>query len=85
MSKKGVFLVALLFGSMMFLSGCSSNASDEEMTRLNNLKAQNADMEKQISAKNSEKADLQKQIADRDAKLKQCQADQDEAKKALGK
>jgi septal ring factor EnvC (AmiA/AmiB activator) len=85
MSKKGVFLVALLFGGMMFFAGCNNNASDEEMTRLNNLKAQNADMEKQINAKNSEKNDLQKQIADRDEKLKQCQADQDEAKKALGK
>jgi peptidoglycan hydrolase CwlO-like protein len=85
MSKKGVFLVALLFGGMIFFAGCSNNATDEEMTRLNNLKAQNADMEKQINAKNSEKSDLQKQIADRDDQLKQCQADQDEAKKALGK
>ena len=85
MSKKGMFLVALLFGGMMFFAGCSNNATDEEMNRLNQLRQQNADMEKQINTKNQEKADLQRQINELNAKLTQCQADQEEAKKALGK
>ncbi|MFI5252319.1 MAG: hypothetical protein ACHQQQ_07820 [Bacteroidota bacterium] len=85
MGKKGMFLVAVLFGGMMFINGCSNNATDEEMTRLKTLQQQNADMEKQLAGKNQDIADLKKQLADRDDKLKQCQADQDEAKKALGK
>ena len=85
MSKKGMFLAVLLFAGAFVVSGCSNNATDEEMNQLHKLQSQATDLQKQINDKQAQKSDLQKQIADRDDKLKQCQADQDEAKKALGK
>ena len=85
MSKKGGFLAVLLFAGSLFLAGCSNNVSDEEMNQLNQLKSQIAGLQKEIADQQGMKSDLQKQIADREEKLKQCQADQDEAKKALGK
>ena len=85
MSKKSIILAVSMFAAVVVFSGCSDNATDEEMAQLNRLRSEASSLEQQISARNSEKSGLQAQIADSDAKLKQCQADQDEAKKALGK
>lgn len=85
MNTKRVILAVSLFAGVLAFSGCSNNASEEEMRQLSSLRSEISSLEQQISAKQQEKTGLQKQIDDNDAKLKQCQADQEEAKKALGK
>lgn len=85
MNKKSVILAVSIFAGAIVCAGCSNNASDEEMKQLSNLRSEISSLEQQISSKQQEKTGLQQQIDDRDAKLKQCQADQEEAKRALGK
>ena len=85
MTKRSIFLVVSIFAGAMFFAGCSNNATDEEMRQLANMRSEISSLQNQISEKQREKCDLQRQISDRDEKLRQCQADQDEAKKALGK
>lgn len=85
MSKKSVILAVSIFAGALVFAGCSNDASDEEMAQLSKLRSEISSLEQQVSQKQQEKSGLQQQIADRDAKLKQCQADQDEAKRVLGK
>jgi septal ring factor EnvC (AmiA/AmiB activator) len=85
MNKMRVILAVTLFAGVLAVSGCTSNASEEEMRQLQNLRQEISSLRSQVSAKQQEVNDLKKQIADRDDRLKQCQADQEEAKKALGK
>ncbi len=67
------------------LSSCSSSPSDEELRKLAELKAQVASLEGEVSTMQRDKAGLEKQIADKNARLQQCQSDQDAVKKGLGK
>ena len=78
------FLFAVCLASALFAAGCSSSPSEEEMKQLNDLKAQASALDKQINDKKSEKAALEKQLAEKNAKLQQCQSDQEAVKKALG-
>jgi uncharacterized membrane-anchored protein YhcB (DUF1043 family) len=64
----GVFLAALA-------TGCSSKPNAEQMKQLEDLKAEVSSLQRDISAKESEKAALIKAIADKDAQLTQCQQD----------
>lgn len=63
---------AMVAGSFI---GCSSKPSEEEMKKLDDLKAEVTSLEKQIAARESEKANLLKSIADKDAQLAQCAKD----------
>ena len=78
-----------IFGSLLVgglgLAGCSSSPSDEELNQLAKLKDQVAALKTQVNDKEKGIAALQKQIADKNAKLQQCQADQEAVKKAMGK
>ncbi len=67
----------LVAGAMLSLvaAGCSSRPSAEELKQLEDLKAEVASLEREISAKESEKAALQRAIAEKDAQLKQCEQD----------
>ncbi|HEV8538754.1 MAG TPA: hypothetical protein VGR15_07500 [Bacteroidota bacterium] len=78
-------LVAAFLGVGLFLSSCSSSPSDEELRMLEDLKAQATQLEGKVSELQRDKAGLEKQIADKNAKLQQCQSDQEAVKKALGK
>lgn len=74
--KKRMALTLVACAMMgMFLTGCSSKPSDQELKQLEDLKAEVSSLEKQISAAESEKAALQKSIADKDAQLAQCVKD----------
>jgi septal ring factor EnvC (AmiA/AmiB activator) len=79
------FLAMAIMVSVMAVNGCSSSPSDQELQQLDQLKKDVAALEKQVSDKQADKAGIEKQIADKNAKLKQCQSDQDAVKKALGK
>ena len=77
-----VIAAALLAGSV-FLGGCTRHPSDEEMKQLNDLKAEVASLEKQISGREGTKANLEKQVAAKDDKLKWCASEQDAVKQRL--
>jgi septal ring factor EnvC (AmiA/AmiB activator) len=79
-------IAATLIGCTMMamvMAGCSSKPSDQELKQLEDLKAEVASLEKQISAGESEKAALQKGIADKDAQLAQCSKDKDALQQRL--
>jgi septal ring factor EnvC (AmiA/AmiB activator) len=77
-------IFAVCLASALFAAGCSSSPSESEMKMLNDLKDQASALDKQVQNKTSEKSALEKQLADKNAKLQQCQADQEAVKKALG-
>lgn len=80
----GLFL-ALLFSSSMILVGCSSSPDEAELKALNDLKEEYAALQKDSASKEAEKAALNKSIAEKNAKLKKCNDDQQVVKQRLGK
>jgi septal ring factor EnvC (AmiA/AmiB activator) len=81
---KSILVASLLTGGLI-LSSCSNSPSDEELKQLSDLKAEVSSLESQVVDKTKEKAALQKQIDEKNAKLQQCQSDQEAVKKGLGK
>jgi septal ring factor EnvC (AmiA/AmiB activator) len=76
----------IIIGCMMVIGsfiGCSSKPSDEEMQKLNDLKAEVTSLEKGIAARESEKAALLKSIAEKDAQLAQCAKDKEALQQRL--
>ncbi len=83
---KALSLVAsLLVSGSVGLVGCSSSPSADELTQLNNLKDEAASLQRDLSNKDQQKAALDKEIADKNAKLKKCNDDQQVVKQRLGK
>ncbi|HWP81466.1 MAG TPA: hypothetical protein VNN76_02310 [Bacteroidota bacterium] len=76
-----LLVAGLIAGSTLI--GCSSKPSDDELKQLEDLKAEVASLEREISAKESEKASLAKAIADKDAQIKKCQDDKRAAQSRL--
>lgn len=74
----------LLSGSLM-LSGCSSHPDEEQMKQLNDLKEEVASLQKDMAAKEQQKANLDREIAEKNAKLKKCNDDQQVVKQRLSK
>ncbi|HYQ87051.1 MAG TPA: hypothetical protein VES59_07405 [Bacteroidota bacterium] len=80
---KPLLAAALLCGGMM-LSSCSSGPSEEELSKLAELKKQADQLQSEVENKKADIGALTKQIAERNSKLQQCQSDQEAVKKALG-
>lgn len=78
----GMTLAALIL-SGMFLTGCSSKPSEDEMKQLESLKAEVASLEQKVSDLESQKAALQKAIAEKDAQLQKCADDKAAVQKRL--
>lgn len=71
-----LLVVGMLTCSLM-VSGCTSRASEEEMKQLNDLKAEVASLNKDISQKERDKAALDREVAEKDGKLQQCAKDKE--------
>ncbi len=80
-----LLLVLLMVTGMFIVGGCSNSPSSEEKTKLDNLKSEVSQLEKDVRSKQDEKASFARLINEKNAKLKQCQSDQDAVKKAMGK
>jgi septal ring factor EnvC (AmiA/AmiB activator) len=78
------FGVTLLMSGSLALIGCSSSPDEEQMKQLNDLKDEVSSLQKDISAKEQQKADLEKQVAEKNAKIKKCNDDQQVVKQRLG-
>jgi hypothetical protein len=79
------FALALLFTGSLALVGCSSSPNEAEMKQLNDLKDEVASLQKDAASKEQQKATLEKEVAEKDAKLKKCNDDQQVVKQRLGK
>ena len=53
--------------------GCTSRPNEEELKQLEDLKAEVTSLDREISAKESEKSALARAVADKNAKLAQCE------------
>lgn len=83
--KVSVLAVALLFSSSMVFVSCSSSPDEEQMKQLNDLKDEYAALQKDQSSKEQQKAALDKEVAEKNAKLKKCNDDQQVVRQRLGK
>lgn len=77
--------VAFLFSSSLMLVGCSSSPDEAQLKQLNDLKEEVSALQKDIAAKDQQKAALDKEIAEKNAKLKKCNDDQQVVKQRLAK
>lgn len=75
------FLIAF----SVVLSGCSSRPDSEQMRQLNDLKEEYASLQREVASKEQAKSTLTREVADKNAKLKQCNDDQQVVKQKLGK
>ena len=78
-----LFAGAAFLATTMFVVGCSSGPSDDELAQLEALKAEVASLQKEVDAKQAEKASLQKQIADKQAEIAAAMKDQDATRERL--
>jgi outer membrane murein-binding lipoprotein Lpp len=76
-------IIAALMAGSVFLGGCTRHPSEEEMRQLNDLKAEVASLEKQVSDREGAKANLAKQIAAKEDRMKWCASEQDAVKQRL--
>ncbi len=79
------FCATFLLSGGLMLFGCSSSPSEEQMKQLNDLKDETASLQKDVTAKEDQKAALDKEMAEKNAKLKKCNDDQQVVKQRLAK
>ncbi|MBF8294786.1 MAG: hypothetical protein HW389_1331 [Bacteroidetes bacterium] len=72
-SYAGLFVAGALLATLA--TGCTSKPNAAELKQLEDLKSEVSSLQREISAKESEKAALLRAIADKDAQLAQCEKD----------
>ncbi len=77
--------VTVLFSGSLLLFGCSSGPDDAQLKQLQDLKDETAQLDKEIKEKTTKKADLDRIVAEKNAKLKKCNDDQQIVKQRLAK
>ena len=77
--------MTLVLSGSLLLVGCSSSPDEAQMKQLNDLKDEVAALQKDASAKDQQKSDLEKEIAEKTAKLKKINDDQQIVKQRLAK
>ena len=83
--KVSVLAMTLLFSGSMLLMSCSSSPDEAQMRQLNDLKDEYAKLQSDQSAKEQQKAALDREVAEKNAKLKKCNDDQQVVRQRLGK
>ncbi|MBI4535236.1 MAG: hypothetical protein HY708_03085 [Ignavibacteriae bacterium] len=85
--RKTVFTlgISLLFASGLFIVGCSSSPDEAQLKQLNDLKEEYAALQKEQAAKEQQKSALDREVAEKNAKLKKCNDDQQVVKQRLAK
>ena len=85
MNRKVItFGMTLLFSSSLMLVGCSSSPDEAELKQLNDLKEEYAALQKEAADKEALKSALDKEIAEKNAKIKKCNDDQQVVRQRLG-
>ena len=84
--RKNLFLVlgmAFLFSIALVLSGCSSEASVEQLQKIKELEAEKASLEQSVRTKEAEKSGLQSELNSLSSKLDNCNQEQETVKQRL--
>jgi chromosome segregation ATPase len=76
-------LVGLLV--MLTVTGCSSRPDEEEMKKLDDLKAEVASLQRDISTKEQQRGTLDREVAEKKARVQKCNDDQQTARQRLGR
>jgi Tfp pilus assembly protein PilO len=66
-----------------FFTACTPKVTEEQLTKLKQLRGQERDLTSQIAAKKNDKASLEKELQARLAELKECQKESDFIKSKL--
>lgn len=85
MQPRTGFGVLLGLALMASLAGCSSRPDEEELKQLDALKAEVASLQRDISNKEQQRGTLGREVADKDARMKKCNDDQQTVRQRLGK
>jgi len=86
LKQKNLFLVlgiVFLFSIALVLSGCSSEASVEQLQKIKELEAEKASLEQSIRTKETEKSNLEAEFKTLSSKLSDCNQEQEVVKKRL--
>ena len=86
LKRKNLFLVlgmTFLFSITLVLSGCSSEASVEQLQKIKELEAEKASLEQSIRTKETEKSNLEAEFKSLSSKLDNCNQEQEIVKKRL--
>jgi len=81
---KGLGLL-LAFPALVAFAGCSSSPNEEEMKQLDDLKSEVASLQRDISNKEQQRGTLDREVADKNARVKKCNDDQQTVRQRLGK
>ena len=74
----------LAFSAVVMLTGCSSSPDEEEMKQLDDLKAEVASLQRDISTKEQQRGTLDREVAEKNARIQKCNDDQQTVRKRLG-
>ncbi len=78
----GVLLGLVL---MVSVAGCSSSPDEQELKQLDDLKAEVASLQRDISNKEQQHGTLDREVADKNARIGKCNDDQQTVRQRLGK
>ncbi len=78
-----LMLTIVSFSSGLFLSGCTSYATPEQLARISELEREISSLESAIQTKQSQIGTLDRQISAQEAKLDQCAKDKELVKQRL--
>jgi septal ring factor EnvC (AmiA/AmiB activator) len=74
----------LAFSAVVMLTGCSSSPDEEEMKQLDDLKAEVASLQRDISTKEQQRGTLDREVAEKNARIQKCNDDQQTVRQRLG-
>ena len=75
----------VFFIVVLSLTGCTSRATEEQMSQLQTRREEAASIQREINLKKTDKATMEREIADKQAKLSQCREDAEALRKGMGK
>ena len=78
-----LLLVVLMGGAGVFVSGCTSYATPEQLARIAELEREINALETSIQQKQSQIGTIDRQISAQEAKLDQCAKDKDMVRQRL--
>jgi outer membrane murein-binding lipoprotein Lpp len=84
MRHSRIFGIVLACSAIFVLAGCSSSPDEEELRQLNDLRAEVASLQRDISAKEQQRGTLDREVADKNARIQKCNDDQQTVRQRLG-
>lgn len=85
MQRRTGFGVLLGLAFMASVAGCSSRPDEEEMKQLDDLKSEVASLQRDISTKEQQRGTLDREVAEKNARIRKCNDDQQTVRQRLGK